>query len=56
MHKNEAKRALMFAHAAMVFIVVLEINEAHFPQNIFICRLLGSATTNFCGINALFIQ
>jgi hypothetical protein len=31
MHKNY-KRVLMYAHAVMVFIVVLEINEAPFPH------------------------
>jgi len=54
MHKNEEKRVLMCAHAVMVFIVVLEINEAPFPQifSIVCYRVLQPHIT--FGINALF--
>ena len=56
MHKNEEKRVLMFAHAAMAFNVVLEINEAPFPQLFsFVGYRVLQPQISF-GINALFIQ
>ena len=56
MHKNEKKRVLMFAHAAMAFNVVLEIIEAPFPQIFsFVGCRVPQPQISF-DINALFIQ
>jgi hypothetical protein len=53
MHKNY-ERVLMYAHAVMVFIVALEINEAHFPHIFsFVGYRVPQPQITF-GINAFF--
>jgi hypothetical protein len=53
MHKNY-KRVLMYAHAVMVFIVALEINEAPFPHIFSFVSYRVPQPKNTFGINAFF--